>query len=116
VLLAAPGADRGACADLGEHGQLVLRGDTEDLRMDETLVDTLGDVPVVVRVEIGAAEMRAREWAAVAAGDVIALGRRIAEPVVLRVGGVEVARGELVEIEGEVGVRIVSRSADGGGA
>ncbi len=70
----------------------------------------MGDVPVVVRVEIGAAEMRAREWAALGKGDVIALGTRIAEPVVLRVGGIEVARGELVEIDGEVGVRILSRT------
>jgi flagellar motor switch/type III secretory pathway protein FliN len=43
----------------------------------------------------------------------VALGRRIGDPVVLRVGGVAVARGDLVEIDGEVGVRIVERLATG---
>jgi flagellar motor switch/type III secretory pathway protein FliN len=115
VLLAAPRSDRAIRADLGEDGRLVLRDGSEDLRMDESLVDALGDVPVIVRVEIGAAEMSAREWAALGEGDVVALGRKVAEPVVLRVGGAEVARGELVEIEGEVGVRILSLR-DGGAA
>jgi len=73
------------------------------------LIEAVGEVPVVVRVEIGTAQMRAREWAALSKGDVVALGRRIADPVILRVGGVEVARGELVELEGEVAVRIVDR-------
>mgnify|MGYP000459228911 CR=1 FL=1 len=43
-------------------------------------------------------------------GDVITLARRVGEPVVLRVAGVEVARGELVEVEGEVGVRITQKT------
>jgi flagellar motor switch/type III secretory pathway protein FliN len=46
-----------------------------------------------------------------ARGDVLALGRRIGEPVILRVGGVAVARGDLVDIDGEVGVRITERVA-----
>jgi flagellar motor switch/type III secretory pathway protein FliN len=33
----------------------------------------------------------------------------VGEAVIVRVGGVAVARGELVEIDGEVGVRIVER-------
>jgi hypothetical protein len=63
----------------------------------------------LVRVEIGEARMAAREWAALERGDVVALGRRIGERVVLRVGGVPVATGELVEIDGDVGVRIIER-------
>jgi len=115
VMLAVGVSDVGVGADLGEDGRLVLRGDVAPLEgdaMDESnnaLVDAVGDVPVVVRVEIGAARMRAREWAALGKGDVVALGRRIAEPVVLRIGGVEVARGDLVELDGEVAVRIVER-------
>jgi flagellar motor switch/type III secretory pathway protein FliN len=115
VALAAQGASDGLLATLGEDGRLVLRGQRVELAMqddqtvNEAVGQALGDVPVVVRVEIGQAELPAREWAALDKGDVIALGTKIAEPVVLRVGGVEVARGELVEIEGEVGVRILSR-------
>lgn len=121
VLLAPPGGNIGVTAQLGDDGRLVLRGGTEPLgaaeRTMETgagkaeLVDAMGDVPVVIRVEIGEARMAAREWARLGAGDVIALGRRIGEKVVLRVGGVPVARGDLVDVEGEVGVRIVERIA-----
>jgi flagellar motor switch protein FliN/FliY len=72
-------------------------------------LEVLEDAPVVVRVELGAVEMKAREWAALASGDVIALGRPLGAPAILRVGGVEVARGELVQVDGEYGVRILRR-------
>ncbi len=76
----------------------------------DVLVDAVGEVPVVVRVEIGVAEMRARDSAAITPGDVISLRRRIAEPVVLQWSGVSrMARGELVDIEGDVGVRVTER-------
>lgn len=125
VLLAAASSDTGARAQLGDDGRLVLGGELEPLCAAEAemsdgetggLVEAIGDVPVVVRVEIGEARMAAREWADLARGDVIALGRRIGEPVVLRVGGVPIARGELVEVDGEVGVRIVERLAAEGTA
>ena len=80
-----------------------------DIDEKDALVTTLGEVPIVMRVEIGEATMSARDWASLGRGDVISLGRRLGDPVVLRVGGVLVARGELVELEGEVAVRIVER-------
>ncbi len=126
VLLAADAADVGFGAELGEDGRLVLRGALEPLGAAEAsmsqevdrdeLIDAIGDVPVLVRVEIGEARMSAREWATLGQGDVVALARRVGEPVVIRVGGVRVARGDLVEIDGQVGVRIVERLADAAGA
>ncbi len=123
VLLAAPAAGIGFRADLGVGGRLVLRGEPQALCAAEAnmgepvpkseLIEAVGEVPVVVRVEIGEARMQAREWAALRRGDVVALGRRVGEAVVLRVGGLALARGDLVEIEGEVGVRIVERVAEG---
>ncbi len=119
VLLSAPGADVGIAAQLGDGGEVVLIGSVEPLVAAEAemgegsdrdaLVTAIGEVPVVVRVEIGEARMPARDWAALGRGDVVALGRRVGEKVVLRIGGVPVARGELVEIDGEVGVRIAER-------
>ena len=76
----------------------------------DALVEAVGEIPVVVRVEVGSVQLLAREWAALGPGDVLTVGRKIAEPVVLRVAGVEVARGELVDVEGDVGVRILSRT------
>ncbi len=64
------------------------------------------DAPLVIRVELGSVTMSAREWAELQAGDVIETSQRVSEPVVLRCAGREVARGELVEVEGQVGVRI----------
>jgi flagellar motor switch/type III secretory pathway protein FliN len=75
----------------------------------EATAEALGDAPVVVRVEVGTAQMLAREWAELCPGDVVTLGRKLGEPVILRAGGVEIARGELVQVDGEVGVRILER-------
>jgi flagellar motor switch/type III secretory pathway protein FliN len=123
VLLAAPASSVGIRAEIGDDGRIVLGGKVEALCATETkmaesteeneLVRAVGEVPVVVRVELGEARMQAREWAALRPGDVVVLGKRVGESVSLRVGGVPVARGDLVDVEGEVGVRIVERIAEG---
>lgn len=125
VALVAPRGERGLAADLAADGQLVVRGLLEshpwerEMSSDESAATTIAlaleDAPVVVRVELGTVEMRAREWAALGPGDVVTLGRKIGDLAILRVGGVEVARGELVQVEGELAVRIASRAPSGGG-
>ena len=110
------GAERGAQVDLGSNGEIVLRGDTLPLALDaassegdmaeandlnQTLADAALEAPLVVRVELGTVSLSASAWAALKPGDVIATGTRVAEPVLLRIGGRAVARGELVDIEGE---------------
>ena len=130
VILASPAQEIGLRAALGEDGRVVLREGTEPLAWapasrgldpveegvneadNGAVVEAVGEVPVVVRVEIGVAEMRAREWASLVAGDVVSLGRKIGDAVTLRIGSVTVARGELVDLDGEVAVRILGR-ADG---
>jgi len=116
--LMAPASERGIAVALREDGSLLVEGTAtsswEEVAMHEnegeakTAAEAVLDAPVVVRVDMGAVTLSAREWARLAPGDVIALGKRVAEPVVLRVAGVEVARGELVDVEGELGVRILS--------
>ncbi|MBS2016571.1 MAG: FliM/FliN family flagellar motor switch protein [Deltaproteobacteria bacterium] len=128
VALVAPASERGLGADLAEGGRLVLRGASERQPWDaeisvttktststsneEPVVDALDDAPVVVRVELGAVEMKAREWADLGPGDVVTLGRKLGDPAILRVGGVELARGELVQVDGEMAVRILSRTGE----
>jgi flagellar motor switch/type III secretory pathway protein FliN len=120
VLLSPPGGSVGVRADLVGGRQLVVRGqegalDAEESNMTQGAeeasgwVGAVGEVPVVLRVEVGEAVMAARDWASLSPGDVIGLGTRVGQHVLLRVGGVPVARGELVDLEGEVGVRIVAR-------
>ena len=127
VALVPPRGERGLAADLAADGRLVVRGLLENhpweraMSSDErasdatTTVEVLEDAPVVVRVELGTVEMKAREWASLGPGDVVVLGRKIGDPAILRVGGVELARGELVQVEGEMAVRIVARTKRGAG-
>ena len=118
-VLAAPASDTGVSIELYREGKIVLRGERETLALDEekamqesenagsaALAEAVLDTPIVVRVELGTVSLLARDFAQLRPGDVIETGVRIAEPVVLRVAGREVARGELVSIEGELGVRI----------
>jgi flagellar motor switch/type III secretory pathway protein FliN len=121
-LLAAPCGERGRWVDLAPGGRVVLRGDSAELGLEpaessgamketsegtnDTLTDIVVDAPVVVRVELGSVSLTASEWARLRPGDVIETGRRLSEPAILRVGGRAVARGELVDVEGELGVRV----------
>lgn len=114
LALVAPMSERGAVAKI-DGTKIVLAEEAASLPWEPSmdgksaLSESMGDVPVVVRVEIGTAQMAARDWAKLGTGDVVTLGKRIGDAVVLRVAGEEVARGELVEVEGEIGVRITSR-------
>jgi type III secretion system YscQ/HrcQ family protein len=75
--------------------------------MDETSSDQLlGELPVEVVCELGRVTMSGRELLELRPGAVIPVGRPLAGPVDLTVGGRVVARGELVDVEGEIGVRI----------
>jgi flagellar motor switch/type III secretory pathway protein FliN len=125
IALAAPRSEVGVAAQLEELGtgpRVVLGGEVRSLPWSapnapegdapmtdrDPLAEAVGEVPVVLRVELGTAELSARQWAELGPGDVVTVGRRVKEPVTIRVSGVEVARGELVDVDSEVGVRIVS--------
>lgn len=117
VVLVAPRSEVGLVATLADEGRLVVRKqrairpwDRAETSMPEpkedATLEALENAPVVVRVELGVVELPARAWAALNDGDVLTLGRKLGDPAILRVGGAEVARGELVQIDGEYGVRI----------
>jgi flagellar motor switch/type III secretory pathway protein FliN len=121
-VLAAPSSEHGLGVDLAADGSIVVGANGVPLQADqemtkneapEAVAENVLEAPIVVRVELGSVSMTAREWGALRPGDVIEVGKRVAEPVVLRVAGREVARGELVEVEGEIGVRV--RELMGGG-
>ena len=64
------------------------------------------DVPVELAVEIGRTTMTIRETLAIGPGSIIPLNRMAGEPVDLLVNGHRIARGEVVAIDEEFGLRI----------
>lgn len=64
------------------------------------------EVPVEVSVEIGRTTMTIREALEIGPGSVIGLDRMTGEPVDLLVNGRKIARGEVVAIDEEFGLRI----------
>jgi type III secretion system YscQ/HrcQ family protein len=66
------------------------------------------DVPVTLTVELGRVNLTLSRLADLKPGDVIELGRHSREPVELTSSGRLVARGELVLIDTELGVRVTN--------
>src|SRR5439155_12582989 len=66
----------------------------------------VGELPVEIVCELGRVTVTGRELLELRPGAVIPVGRPLAGPVDLTVGGRVVARGELVDVEGEIGVRV----------
>ena len=78
----------------------------------------LSAVPVDLAVEIGRTQMTVGETLGLREGSVITLNRMADEPVDLLVNGVTVARGEVVVIDEQFGLRLTKvldteRPADG---
>lgn len=70
--------------------------------------ELLADIPLQLAVELARVPVTADEVVALKVGQVIELHRSPGEPVELSVNGKVVARGELVEVEGQLGVRVLS--------
>ena len=66
------------------------------------------DVPVTLVVELGRVNLALSRLADLKPGDVVELGRHSREPVELTSNGKLVARGELVQIDTELGVRVTN--------
>ena len=69
-------------------------------------LERLYDVPVELAVEIGRTRMTIREALALGPGSIVTLQRLAGEPVDLLVNGKPIARGEVVVIDEEFGLRV----------
>ena len=69
-------------------------------------LERLRDVPVELAVEIGRTRMTIGETLALGPGSIITLNRLAGEPVDLLVNGKPIARGEVVVIDEEFGLRV----------
>jgi flagellar motor switch/type III secretory pathway protein FliN len=118
AVLVAPTAESGVLAELLADGRIVVGEPTKvalaapestvmsDAETPPALEQAVLEAPLVVRVELASVSLPAREWASLKPGDVIETRRRVGGPVVLRAGGQALAHGELVNLEGELGVRV----------
>lgn len=66
------------------------------------------DAPIELTVELARFSLTLAELQRMRAGDVLVTGRRIGDHVTVRMGGRVLAEGELIDVEGEVGVRLLS--------
>lgn len=73
----------------------------------EEMGPIISDVPVPLIVELGRVECRMRDLAYMRVGQVIELKRSPHEPLHLVVNNQIMGRGELVEIDGQLGIRII---------
>ncbi len=71
-------------------------------------LSALTEVPVQLTVRVGTVAMTLGELLALEPGSVVMLEKKIGEPVEILAGDRVVARGELVRVEEELGVRILA--------
>ena len=64
------------------------------------------DVPLEVIVEIGRTKMKLRETLAIGPGSIVTLEKLVGEPADVLVNGRRIARGEVVAVDEEFGVRV----------
>ncbi len=69
-------------------------------------LDLLAGVSIRLSVEVGSTMMTLAELAGLDAGSVIALDRQINEPLDICANGAQIARGEIVAVDGRYGIRI----------
>jgi flagellar motor switch protein FliN/FliY len=69
-------------------------------------LERLHDVPVELAVEIGRTRMTIGDTLALGPGAIVTLNRLAGEPVDLLVNGQPIARGEVVVVDEEFGLRI----------
>jgi flagellar motor switch protein FliN/FliY len=66
----------------------------------------LGEVPLEMSVEIGRTQMTVGETLDLRAGSIVTLDRLAGEPVDLLVNGTPIARGEVVVVDEQFGLRV----------
>ncbi|PIE19131.1 MAG: hypothetical protein CSA65_03140 [Proteobacteria bacterium] len=81
--------------------------DQEVQRMAGEAADLVDGLELEVVVELARVKLEAGGLAELVSGDVLQLGRPLVAPLELRVGGRLIARGELVDVDGEAGLRII---------
>ena len=80
---------------------------SKGLHMSAEKSSDSSDLPVTLTIELGRLNLSVAKLADLKPGDVLNLNRSVSEPVEITSGERLVARGELVQIEEQIGVRIL---------
>ena len=76
------------------------------LAEDGTSLDIVRDIPLEISVELGRVKMLVKDVLELGTGSIVEIDKAAGEPVDVLVNGLRVARGEVVVIEDNFGVRI----------
>jgi len=103
--IAYEGSQTNVFAPLSEsEGHAALSKDLKSI--DEKGLEIIMDIPLEVSVELGRVKMQVREVVELGAGSIVEIDKTAGEPVDVMVNGRLVARGEVVVIDDNFGVRI----------
>lgn len=83
-----------------------LEGAPQSSQVVSSSMDLLKDVPLTVAAELGRTKMLVKEILRLGVGSVIELSRMTGEPIDILVNGKIIARGEVVAIDDNFGVKI----------
>lgn len=78
-------------------------------------LELLRDIELTVTVEVGRARMRVKDLLGLHEGSVVELDRPVGSPVDLLANGRTIARGEIVLVEDQLGIRVTGFDSDSDG-
>jgi len=78
-------------------------------------LELLRDIELSVTVEVGRARLRVRDLLALHEGSIVELDRPVGSPVDLLANGRAIARGEIVLVEDQLGIRVTAFNSDAEG-
>lgn len=102
----------GAAASISGQLVTILEEPGEIMEeLDEQGVDegtAFGDLPVRLHFDLGERQMTLSELMALGPGHVFDLGRELRRAVIIRANGKVIGEGELVDVDGQIGVAVLS--------
>ena len=86
--------------------EIDLDGDVEGNTIQDAHLDVVMDLPVTVALEVGRTRLTLRDLLQVMPGSVVKLDRAVGEPMDMMVNGCLVAKGEIVVVGQQYGLRV----------
>lgn len=94
-------------AEAIEYEQFDQSAQPSDASRSDPDLSRLSDIPMELSVEIGRTHMTVGETLDLRVGSIVALERQAGEPAELLVNGTPIARGEVVVVDEQYGLRVI---------